>query len=65
MITITEIEINKSLKPAGVDTLMKPTSVIHVHDTEAHITYKVNVETLAKAVARRLVTDGLLALNDD
>ena len=62
---MTMTEINKILKPVDVDTLMKPTSIIHVHDTEAHVTYKVDMETLAKAVARRLVTDGLLALDDD
>ena len=62
---MTTTETNETLRPVDVDTLMKPTSIMHVHDTEAHITYKVNVETLAKAVARRLVTDGLLALNDD
>ena len=58
-------ETNEVIKPIDVNTLMKPTSVIHVHDMETHISYAVNMETLAKAVARRLVTDGLLALNDD
>ena len=62
---MTMTEINKALKPANVDTLMKLTSIIHVHDTEAHVTYKADIETLAKAVARRLVTDWLFALNDD
>ena len=62
---MTMTEINRILKPIDVDTLMKPTSIIHVHDTEAHVTYKVDMETLAKAVARRLVTDGLLSINDD
>lgn len=65
MITMTEIEVNKALKPVDVDTLMKPTSIIHVYDTEANIMYKADIETLTNAVARRLVTDGLLALDDD
>ena len=58
-------EINEIFKEADVGALMKPTSVIYVHDAEARVAYKATVKTLAKAVARHLVEDGLIAPSDD
>lgn len=61
----TDSEINQILKPISVDTLMKDTTIIRVHDTDAHITYKTNIKTLAKAVARQLVKDGVIPGGDE
>lgn len=61
----TDSEINQILKPISIDTLMKDTTIIRVHDTDAHITYKTNIKTLAKAVARQLVKDGVIPGGDE
>lgn len=62
---MTGTELNWILKPISVDTLMKDTTIIRVHDTDAHITYKTNIKTLAKAVARQLVKDGVIPGGDE
>lgn len=61
----TGSEMNQILKHIDVDTLMKDTTIIRVHDTDAHITYKTNIKTLAKAVARQLVKDGVIPGGDE
>ena len=62
---MTMTEVNQKLKMIDVDTLMKPTSIIHVYDTEAHVTYKTDVKTLAKAIAKQLVQDGVIPGGDE
>ena len=62
---MTGTELNWILKYVDVDVLMKDTTIIRVHDTDAHITYKTNIKTLAKAVARQLVKDGVIPGGDE
>ena len=61
----TGSEINQILKPINVDTLMKDTTIIRVHDTEAHISYKMNIKTLARALAQQFVKDGIIPGGDE
>lgn len=44
---------------------MKDTTIIHVHDTDAHVSYKTNIKTLAKAIAKQLIKDGVIPEGDD
>lgn len=62
---MTVTDVNQKLKLIDIDTLMKPTSVIHVYDSVAHVTYKADVKTLAKAIAKQLVQDGVIPGGDD
>lgn len=48
------------MKLIDIDTLMKDTTIIRVHDTNAHMTYKTNIKTLAKAIAKQLIEDGII-----
>lgn len=50
--TMTATDMNKMLNPIDVSTLLKETSMVLVHDTETDTTYKANVKTLAKAIAK-------------
>ncbi len=61
----TDSEINQILKHIDVDTLMKDTTIIRVHDTDAHVTYKTNIKTLAKAIAKQLIKDGVIPGGDE
>ena len=62
---MTTTVANTLLKFIDVSTLMKKTSVIWVHDTEAKMTYKTNVKTLAKAIAKQLMEDGVIPTQGD
>lgn len=72
---MTSTELNQILKYVDVDTLvknyvdidtlMKDTTIIRVHDTAAHMTYKTNIKTLAKAVAKQLIKDGVIPGGDE
>lgn len=44
---------------------MKDTTIIRVDDTVAHISYKTNIKTLAKAVAKQLIKDGVIPEGDE
>ena len=44
---------------------MKDTAIIHVHDTDANVSYKTNIKTLAKAIAKQLIKDGVIPEGDD
>lgn len=63
--TMTATDINKILNPIDVSTLLKETSIVWVHDTEANITYKANVKMLAKAIAKQLAEDGVIPIQGD
>ena len=62
---MTGTQINQELKYVDVDILMKDTTIIHVHDTDAHVSYKTNIKTLAKAIAKQLIEDGVITEGDD
>lgn len=62
---MTGTELNQILKYVDVDTLMKDTTIIRVHDTVAHISYKTNIKTLAKAVAKQLIKDRVIPEGDE
>ena len=62
---MTGTELNWILKYVDVDVLMKDTTIIRVHDTDAHITYKTNIKTLAIAIAKQLVKDGVIPGGDE
>lgn len=62
---MTGTELNQILKFIDVDTLMKDTTIIRVHDTDAHKSYKTNIKTLAKAVAKQLIEDGVIPSGDE
>lgn len=62
---MTTTELNKRLKPIDISSLMKDTTVIHVHDTETNVTYKTNLATLSKAIAFQLVKDGVIPAQGD
>ena len=44
---------------------MKDTTIIRVYDTDAHVTYKTNIKTLTKAVAKQLIKDGVIPGGDE
>ena len=44
---------------------MRDTTIIHVHDTDTNITYKTNIKTLAKAIAKQLIKDGVIPSGDE
>ena len=44
---------------------MNDTTIIHVHDTDTNITYKTNIRTLAKAIAKQLIKDGVIPSGDE
>ena len=62
---MTGTQINQELKYVDVDILMKDTTIIHVHDTDTNITYKTNIRTLAKAIAKQLIEDVVIPEGDD
>lgn len=62
---MTGTQINQELKYVDVDILMKDTTIIHVHDTDTNITYKTNIRTLAKAIAKQLIKDGVIPSGDE
>ena len=62
---MTGTELNQALKHVDIGTLMKDTTIIRVHDTDAHVTYKTNIKTLAKAIAKQLVKDGVIPGGDE
>ena len=57
--------VNAMLKPAPQEILLKPTTIVQIHDTETHITYKISVRDLAKAVVRQMIADGELPARED
>lgn len=63
--SITATEAGEAAEFAGVGTLMKDTSVVWVHDAETGVTYKASIRTLADAVARLLVEDGVIPGEDE
>ena len=63
--TMTATDMNKMLNPIDVNTLLKETSIVWVHDTEADTIYKANVKTLAKAIAKQLAEDGVIPIQGD
>ena len=62
---MTLSKLNQVLTSIDIDTLMKDTTIIHVHDTDTNITYKTNIRTLAKAIAKQLIEDGVIPEGDD
>ena len=62
---MTLSKLNQVLTSIDIDTLMKDTTIIHVHDTDAHVSYKTNIKTLAKAIAKQLIEDGVIPEGDD
>ena len=62
---MTLSKLNQVLTSIDIDTLMKDTTIIHVHDTDTNITYKTNIRTLAKAIAKQLIKDGVIPEGDD
>ena len=62
---MTGTQINQELKYVDVDILMKDTTIIHVHDTDVNVSYKTNIKTLAKAIAKQLIKDGVIPEGDD
>ena len=62
---MTPSKLNQVLTSIDIDTLMKDTTIIHVHDTDTNITYKTNIRTLAKAIAKQLIKDGVIPEGDD
>lgn len=62
---MTSSEIHKQLKTIDIDTLMSNESIIIVHDTKKHISYKANIDIIAKAVTKKLQRDGLLPIQGD
>lgn len=55
---MTMTELNGVLKPAPSEILLKPGTVVHVHDTKSHVTYKLSIRDLAKAVSKQMALDG-------
>lgn len=62
---MTLSKLNQVLTSIDIDILMKDTTIIHVHDTDTNITYKTNIRTLAKAIAKQLVNDGVIPSGDE
>ena len=62
---MTLSKLNQVLTSIDIDTLMKDTIIIHVHDTDTNITYKTNIRTLAKAIAKQLIKDGVIPSGDE
>ena len=62
---MTLSKLNQVLTSIDIDTLMKDTTIIHVHDTDAHVSYKTNIKTLAKAIAKQLIKDGVIPSGDE
>ena len=58
-------KLNQVLTSIDIDTLMNDTTIIHVHDTDTNITYKTNIRTLAKAIAKQLIKDGVIPSGDE
>ena len=58
-------ELNQILKFVDVDTILLDTSILWVHDTKNHVTYKANLDILEKAIAKKLQYDGLLPIQGD
>ena len=62
---MTLSKLNQVLTSIDTDTLMRDTTIIHVHDTDTNITYKTNIKTLAKAIAKQLIKDGVIPSGDE
>ena len=62
---MTLSKLNQVLTSIDIDTLMKDTTIIHVHDTDTNTTYKTNIRILAKAIAKQLIKDGVIPSGDE
>lgn len=62
---MTPSKLNQVLTSIDIDTLMKDTTIIHVHDTDVNVSYKTNIKTLAKAIAKQLIKDGVIPSGDE
>ena len=62
---MTLLEIYRQFKTIDIDTLMSNESIIIVHDIKNNVSYKADIDVIAKAVAKKLQYDGLLPIQGD